>query len=544
MKVEDYEYIENDDLEDEITLTDERKYELIKKVKDQIVKENIAVHKILRIGKSNTEYNFIFDWLTKKGVKISGINGILSGELEDYTYIKKLGISQFPEPLEENEQQKLFIELKNMKKKGVDTNSKEYQDIRQKLIVHNIRLAIWTVGYKYERNFTDLKIEKEDLQQMAMETLIKAVDKYDVGKESKFSSYAVTAIYYNIGREWSKNINNDTELRKEWSRLERFEEEMLMTVNRQPTDEEIKEFLGINDNRLNKLKEYINYHIQEGSDSLNKDDDELIINELLYDERMQEIDSKPILNGVYIDEEEPKFQEEPINIEVAINKKLVKESIEEALDKLTEREKKVLELRFGLKDGEARNLEEVRKIFNVTRERIRQIESKALRKLRNPYRVKILKEYLKDSFKEEWNKYSGVCVETKLIRPRKTLKIQKSDEIFEEDNKEKEEVYYYRAEEQIAEENIRAAEELAEENITTTEETIEELDDMEQVRNLEENSNIESYLNEISELLSELNELDKMLKQTSIEIKNEKNKEQKNKELKAKMKKVEDLMQK
>ena len=363
MKVEDYEYVEYDKFEDDITLTDDRKEELIKKVKDQIVRANIAVHKILRIGKNNAEYNFIYDWLTKNDIRISGINGTLSGELEDYKYIKRLGIQELPEPLDENEQEKLFIELNNMKKNGVDTDSKEYQDIRQKLIVHNIRLAIWTVGYKYARNFTDLKIEDEDLQQMAMEPLMKAVDRYDASMGKKFSSYAVPTIYYTVGREWNKGLNNSQQLRKEWIRLDRFEEEMLKSVNRQPTDEEIKEFLGISDKRLEILKNYINYHLQESMDNLNKDDEDLLVSELLDDERVQEIESKPILNGIYMDEDEPISQEETIKVEAAVNQKIFKENLEKALDTLTSREKEVLELRFGLKDGEARTLEGARKVF-------------------------------------------------------------------------------------------------------------------------------------------------------------------------------------
>lgn len=352
MKVEDYEYVEYDEFEDNITLTDDRKKELIKKVKDQIVRDNIAVHKILRIGKSNAEYNFIYDWLTKNDIRISGINGTLSGELEDYKYIKRLGIQELPEPLDENEQEKLFIELNNMKKNGIDIDSKEYQDIRQKLIVHNIRLAIWTVGYKYARNFTDLKIENEDLQQMAMEPLIKAVDRYDASMGKKFSSYAVPTIYYTIVREWNKGLNNSQQLRKEWVRLDEFEEEMLKSVNRQPTDEEIKEVLGIGDERLKELKDYINFHNRESINNLNKDD-----------ERIQERKSNPILNGIYMDEDEPISQEETIKVEVAVNKNMFKESLEQVLDTLAPREKEVLELRYGLKDGKARTLEEVRTLF-------------------------------------------------------------------------------------------------------------------------------------------------------------------------------------
>lgn len=350
MKVEDYEYMENDDLEDELTLTEERKDELIKKVKNQIIRGNIALHKILRIGENNTEYNFIYDWLGKNEIKISGINGTLSGELENYKYIEKLGINELPEPLEDDEQQRLFLELDNMKKNGVNTDSKEYQDIRHKLIVHNIKLAIWTVGYKYAKSLNSLEIEKEDLEQMAMEPLIKAVDKYDISMGNKFSSYAVPTIYYTIGKEWRKNKNNDVQLRKEWRRLDRFEEEMLKNVNRKPTDEEIKEFLGISDSELERLKNYINYHLRESLDNLNKEDEDLIINDLLDDEIIEEVESKPILNGIYMDEDGITVENNTRQVDIAAQIPVMKKDLEKMLDTLKPIEKEILELRFGL-DG-------------------------------------------------------------------------------------------------------------------------------------------------------------------------------------------------
>lgn len=588
MKVEDYEYVEYDEFEDDITLTDDRKEELIKKVKDQIVRDNVAVHKILRIGKNNAEYNFIYDWLTKNDIRISGINGTLSGELKDYKYIKRLGIEELPEPLDEKEQEKLFIELNNMKKNGVDTDSKEYQDIRQKLIIHNIRLAIWTVGYKYARNFSDLKIENEDLQQMAMEPLIKAVDRYDASMGKKFSSYAVPTIYYTIGREWNKELNNSQQLRKEWVRLDKFEEEILNSVNRQPTDEEIKEFLGIGDERLKQLKDYINFHNGESIDNLNKDDEELLLNDLLDDERIQERKSNPILNGIYIDEDESVLQEEKIKIDVAGQQEMLKNDIEKVLDTLTEKEKKVLEMRFGLEDGNARTLKEIGKEFGVTEERIRQIEAKAFRKLRHPSRARRLEDFMDDIDSEEWNKYNGgydeirkkneivdgIKVESFNFSKKKNetnsqvqQKQLKEDEIFKEDNidstKEeielKEDEYLYEEREQLEDEDIATIEEeiqeledtekvgeklLKEDKQEVEEETEQYKNSLEKVKNLEEKSKSESYLDEISQLLTELNELDIMLKQTSIEIKGEKSKKQKNKELKAKLKKVEDLIQK
>lgn len=111
MNLEDY------DLEYDKTLTNEREEELIKKIKDQIVGSNIAVRNILEIGENDIEYIFIYGWLTKNKITISGINDNLKVFFEDHGDIKRMGINKFPEPLEDYEQQRLFIELNNMKKK-------------------------------------------------------------------------------------------------------------------------------------------------------------------------------------------------------------------------------------------------------------------------------------------------------------------------------------------------------------------------------------------------------------------------------------------
>ena len=229
--------------------------------------------------------------------------------------------------------------------------------------------------------------------------------------------------------------------------------------------------------------------------------------------------------------------------------------------------------------------------FNVTQERIRQIEAKALRRLRYPSRAKRLRDYTEDIDNEEWATYAGVYDEIRKkneivdgikvesidfskkknepnsqVKP-KQLKEEIVDEILEEENIEsiKKEIDVIENEDFYEE-----REQLEEHNITTIEEQIQEFEDsekkllkedkqelegrieeeteqykhsLEKVRNLEEKSKSESYLDEISQLLTELNELDIMLKQTSIEIKGEKSKKQRNKELKAKIKKVENLIQ-
>ena len=186
MKVEDYEYVD-EDLDDDINLTDERKEEIVKKLKDQTVKGKITINKILNICKNDKEYDFAFEWTSQNDIIIRGSNITLSGELENYEYLDKLEEIKLPEPLDKEEQRNLFMKLKNMKKDGVDKESEEYQNIRNKLIEHNMRLAVWTVFKEYRNEIKDLGFEEDDLKQIALESLITAVDAYYVECGYEFS---------------------------------------------------------------------------------------------------------------------------------------------------------------------------------------------------------------------------------------------------------------------------------------------------------------------------------------------------------------------
>lgn len=319
----------------------------------EVIRDIEEIKKFIKLQKENKE---IMKSSTLKQEKLAR-NNVIDDE-------RKEG-QKSPKPLDEKEQEKLFTELNNMKKKGVDTKSKEYQDIRHKLIVHNIRMARWTVSYKYSKSLRKYKIERKDLEQIAMEELIRAVDEYDIGTGKKFSTYAIPRIYRAVVKEWRESKSNLESLEKQWQRLEEFEEENLKNVNRQPTDEEIKKFLGIEDSKedskLEKLKKYINYHLEY--DDLYKDDEELIISNLLDDERVQEIERNPILNGIYIDEEVEEgmyIEDDTRNVEIVTQIPETNKKLREALDTLTPREKKALELRFGLNDGKPKTLREIR----------------------------------------------------------------------------------------------------------------------------------------------------------------------------------------
>ena len=316
-----------------------------------------------------------------------------------------------------------------------------------------------------------------------------------------------------------------------------IEEEILKSDKITPTDEEIKELLGIGNKRLDSLKNYINIHSSESLESLEKSDSEYeeeMINELLDDERIEEENRKQILNGIYIDREDI-FGEHAIKTDIAAERMVANKDLNEVLDTLTEREKKVLKSRFGLEDGRQKTLEETGEQFYISRERVREIEAKALRKLRRPTRAKKIIEYSKNLGSEEWEKYDGIY---ENIGDRNQI----VDGIKVENYNLNKEKNKKRLRTEIDEKNI---EELEDNNVEVTEgKEIEQYQgQFEKIEKIEKYSNEQNYLNEITELLGELNGLNQMLRQTSIKIKSEKNKKQKNNELREKMIKVKGLMQ-
>ena len=360
----------------EIKTFEERKEELLKKGKEKgfLTFEELA-NALKGLDMDAESLDDLYNFLNENNIEVVADSEIDDGGeggseedllLEDIEIPKNLSIND-PVRMYLKEIGKISLlsldeELELSKR--IDEGDEEAKAI---LAESNLRLVVSIAKRYVGRNLSFL-----DLIQEGNIGLMKAVDKFDSSKGYRFSTYATWWIRQAITRaiaDQAKTIRVPVHMVETINKLKRVQRQMTLELDREPTEEELAKALNTTED---KVREII----------------KISLDPLSLETPIGEEDDSHL--GDFVKDDSSLSPEE-----YAINE-VLKDEISELLLTLTEREEQVIKLRFGLIDGTCRTLEEVGTIFGVTRERIRQIEAKALRKLRHPSRSKKLKDYLVD----------------------------------------------------------------------------------------------------------------------------------------------------
>ena len=309
----------------------------------------------------DTEFEDEFDEEDIKDLKDIDLN--ILGNLDDYVaiedpikmYLKEIGKIPLLNVDEEM----------NLAKKICDQNENVRKEARKKMAESNLRLVV-SIAKRYMGRGMQLL----DLIQEGNLGLLRAVEKFDYQKGFKFSTYATWWIRQAITRsiaDQARTIRIPVHMVETINRLIKIQRKLVQELGREPKPIEVAKVMGI---PVAKVREIMSFALEPVSmETPIGDEDDSHLGDFLQDANAKI----------------------PVNFAMDV---LLHDQLMEVIKSLTEREQKVILLRFGLEDGKPRTLEEVGKVFGITRERIRQIEAKALRKLRNPSKVKRLKDFL------------------------------------------------------------------------------------------------------------------------------------------------------
>lgn len=336
-------------------------------VKDGAITEDELGEKLLKFELSNDQMEEINNYLTEQGVNIESTDAALvkDEDLKDIissvkvddpvkVYLKDIGTAQ----LLTSEQE---VELAKRILNGDERAKKELSEKNLKLVV--------SIAKKYVNRSN---MQFLDLIQEGNMGLLKAVEKFDYTKGFRFSTYATWWIRQSITRaiaDQARTIRIPVHMVETIHKLSRVSKQLMQELGRDPSNAEIAEKMGITEQRVCEIQK-----IAQDPVSLESpvgEEEESRISDFVEDETIK----SPIEDAT---------------------QGLLKVQLMAVLSTLTPREQKVIRMRYGLDDSHPRTLEEVGREFNVTRERIRQIEAKALRKLRNPNRSKKLQDYYED----------------------------------------------------------------------------------------------------------------------------------------------------
>ena len=361
----------------EIKSFEERKKELLelgKKNNNKVTFEEMAEH-LKGLEPDSDSLDDLYNMFVQNGIEIVSNEANDEPEDDDEDDGEIIINDNSTKDIKINDPVRMY--LKEIGRINLLTSEEEYEyalqveegneDAKRILAESNLRLVVSIAKRYVGRGMAFL-----DLIQEGNIGLMKAVEKFNPSKGYKFSTYATWWIRQAITRaiaDQARTIRVPVHMVETINKLARIQRQLTQELNREPSDKELAEKLGITEEKVREVMKISQEPVSLETPIGEEDDSHL---------------------GDFVPDERMMSPEEYATAE------LLKEELCSVLDTLTEREEKVLKLRFGLEDGQCRTLEEVGQIFGVTRERIRQIEAKALRKMRHPSRSKKLKDFLTD----------------------------------------------------------------------------------------------------------------------------------------------------